>query len=211
MSLWFRRKKDDDLDEEVRGHLKMAAQARMERGETEDEARRAVLREFGGVELAKETARDTWGWRWFEDFVADAQYGLRTLRKNAGYTAIAVLTLALGIGANTALFSVVNGVLLNPLPYKNPEQLVWLAESKPNFATGSISLPNFRDWQHDNRTFSSMAVTRGFAYSLTGLGEAEQIRAMLTTSDLFSVWVCDRRREGGLLRARMKSGQRPSR
>ena len=187
MSLWFRRKKDDDLDEEVRGHLKMAAQARMERGETEDEARRAVLREFGGVELAKETARDTWGWRWFEDFVADVQYGLRTLRKNAGYTAIAVLTLALGIGANTALFSVVNGVLLNPLPYKNPEQLVWLAESKPNFATGSISLPNFRDWQHDNRTFSSIAVTRGFAYSLTGLGEAEQVRAILTTSDLFSV------------------------
>src|ERR1700722_6165300 len=165
----------------------MAAQVRMERGETEDQARSAVLREFGGVELAKETARDTWGWRWFEDFLVDVHYGLRTLRKNAGYTAIAVLTLALGIGANTALFSVVNGVLLNPLPYKNPEQLVWLAESKPNFATGSISLPNFRDWQHNNRTFSSMAVTRGFAYSLTGLGEAEQIRAMLITSDLFSV------------------------
>jgi putative ABC transport system permease protein len=187
MSLWFRRKKDDELDEEVRGHLKMAAQVRMERGETEDEARSAALREFGGVELAKETARDTWGWRWFEDFVFDVQYGLRTLRKNAGYTTIAALTLALGIGANTALFSVVNGVLLNPLPYKNPEQLVWLAESKPNFVTGSISLPNFRDWQHDNRSFSSMAVTREFAYSLTGLGEAEQVLAMLTTSDLFSV------------------------
>jgi predicted permease len=187
MSLWFRRKKDDDLDEEVRGHLQMAAQVRIERGETADEARSAVLREFGGVELAKETARDTWGWRCLEDFVLDVQYGLRTLRKNAGYTAIAVLTLALGIGANTALFSVVNGVLLNPLPYQNPEQLVWLAESKPNFSTGSISLPNFRDWQHGNRSFSSMAVTRGFAYSLTGLGEAEQVRAMLTTSDLFSV------------------------
>src|ERR1700722_4346219 len=165
----------------------MAAQVRMERGETEDQARSAVLREFGGVELAKETARDTWGWRWFEDFLVDVHYGLRTLQKNAGFTAIAVLTLALGIGANTALFSVVNGVLLTPLPYKNPEQLVWLAESKPNFATGSISLPNFRDWQRGNRSFSSMAVTRGFAYSLTGLGEAEQIRAMLITCDLFSM------------------------
>jgi predicted permease len=187
MSLWFRQRRDDELDEEVRGHLKMAAEVRMERGETEDQARSAVRREFGGVELAKETARDTWGWRWLEDLVVDVQFGLRTLEKNAGYTAIAVLTLALGIGANSALFSVVNGVLLNPLPYQNPEELVWLAESKPNFATGSISLPNFRDWQHGNRSFSSMAVTRGFAYSLTGLGEAEQVRAMLITSDLFSV------------------------
>src|SRR5437588_2813897 len=109
-------------------------------------------------------------------FWQDIRYGLRVLGKNPGFTAIAVLTLALGIGANTALFSVVNGVLLNPLPYPEPEQLVELRESKPNFATGSISYPNFMDWQKDNRTFASMAIVRGNgSFILTGLGEAEQV------------------------------------
>jgi predicted permease len=115
----------------------------------------------------------------------DLRYGLRMLRKNAGFTAVAVLTLALGIGANTALFSVVNGVLLNPLPFRNPDQLVALSESKPNFAQGSISYPNFLDWQKDNHTFSAMAITRGYAFSLTGMGEAEQVNAEFTSSDFF--------------------------
>jgi predicted permease len=181
------RKRDAELDEEVRGHLEMAVLARVERGETEEEARRAVLREFGGVELVKETTRDVWARKWLEDFAADVQYGLRMLRKNAGFTTVAVLTLTLGIGANTALFSVVNGILLNSLPYPNAERLVWLAESKPNFATGSISYPNFRDWQKDNRTFVSMAASRGFPFSLTGMGDAEQVRGVLISSDFFAV------------------------
>jgi predicted permease len=187
MSFWWRRNREAELGEEVRTHLEMAVRERMERGETAEDARSAALREFGGVELVKETTRDAWGWRWAEDFLADVQYGLRMLGKNAGFTAVALLTLTLGIGANTALFSVVNGVLLNPLPYKNPEQLVWLAESKPNFATGSISFPNFRDWQKNNHTFSAMGVSRGFPFSLTGLGDAEQIRGMFITSDFFSI------------------------
>ena len=93
--------------------------------------------------------------------------------------------MALGIGANTALFSVVNGVLLNPLPYPHPEQLVTLHESKPNFTNGSISYPNFRDWQKDNHTFSAIAVTRSYAFSLTGMGEAEQVSARFISSDFF--------------------------
>jgi predicted permease len=115
----------------------------------------------------------------------DIRYGLRMLRKNSGFTVVAVLTLALGIGANTALFSVVNGVLLNPLPFHNPDQLVALSESKPNFAQGSISYLNFRDWQKDNHTFSAMAIARSFGFSLTGLGEAEQVNAELISSDFF--------------------------
>jgi predicted permease len=117
----------------------------------------------------------------------DVKFGLRMLAKNPGFTAVAVLTLALGIGANTALFSVVNGVLLNPLPYPQPNQLVTLHESKPNFPYGAISYPNFLDWQKDNHTFSSMAVARGYGFTLTGAGESERIRAEFVTSDFFRV------------------------
>ncbi len=88
----------------------------------------------------------------------DLRYGFRVLVKNPGFTAVAVVTLALGIGANTALFSVVNGVLLHPLPISEPDQLVTLHESKPNFEGWSVSYPNFRDWQKDNHTFSAMAI-----------------------------------------------------
>ncbi len=117
----------------------------------------------------------------------DLRYALRMLAKNPGFTATAVLTLALAISANTALFSVVNGVLLNPLPYPHPEDLVTIHESKPNFNTGSISYPNFLDWQKDNQTLCSMAVSRSYSFSLTGLGEAEQVQAQLVTSDFFPI------------------------
>ena len=97
-----------------------------------------------------------------------------------------MLALALGIGANTALFSIINAVLLRPLPYPHPEQLVTLRESKPNFATGSVSFPNFLDWRKDNRTFTSMAIMRGGrTVTLTGLGDAEQVNAMLLSSGFF--------------------------
>jgi len=115
----------------------------------------------------------------------DLRYGLRMLAKNPGFTAVAVLTLALGIGANTAIFSVVNGVLLNPLPYPEPSQLVTLHESKPNFPYGSISYLNFRDWQKENHTFSSIAVARGYSFTLTGAGEPERVRAEFLSSDFF--------------------------
>jgi len=117
----------------------------------------------------------------------DLRYGLRMLQKSPGFTLVAVLTLGLGIGVNTAIFSVVNGVLLNPLPFPHPEQLVRLHESKVNFATGSISYLNFRDWQRDNRTFSAMAISRGTGLSLTGTGEAERLRCQLVSSDFFPV------------------------
>jgi predicted permease len=117
----------------------------------------------------------------------DLKFALRVLAKSPAFTAVAVLTLALAIGANTALFSIVNGVLLNPLPYPQPDQLVTLHESKPNFNTGSISYPNFLDWQKDNRALSAMALSRSLSFSLTGLGPAEQANAQLVTSDFFPI------------------------
>ncbi len=121
------------------------------------------------------------------NFFQDLRYAIRMLAKSPAFTAIAILTLAIGIGANTALFSVVNGVLLNPLPYPHPEQLITVHESKPNFRTGSISYPNFLDWQKDNQTLAAIAVHRQSSFSLTGLGEAEQVNAEFITPDFFSI------------------------
>jgi predicted permease len=117
----------------------------------------------------------------------DLRLGLRMFLKKPGFSAVIVMTLALGIGANVALFSVVNGVLLNPLPFRQPEQLVTLDQSKPNFDMGAIPYPNFRDLQKDNTTFSAMAISRGYGFSLIGSGEAERVSARFVSADYFSV------------------------
>jgi len=117
----------------------------------------------------------------------DLRYAVRQFLKTPGLTVVVVITIALGVGANTALFSVVNGVLLNPLPYPQPEQLVTLHESKPNFETGSVSYPNFVDWRKDNRTFSAIAIARGYSFSLTGAGDALQVSGEFVSSDFFSI------------------------
>jgi predicted permease len=122
-----------------------------------------------------------------ETLLKDIKFAVRGLLKRPGFTLIVVLTLALGIGANAALFSVVNGVLLNPLPYEHAEQLVTLHQSKPNFETGAIPFPNFQDWQRDNQTFSSMAISRGTGFSLIDSGEPERVTGRYVTTQFFDV------------------------
>jgi predicted permease len=187
MKIPFRRDRNQELDEELQSHLRMAEQDRLDRGTRANDAAAGARRELGNAELIKEVTREMWSGASLERLAQDLRYGLRMLAKAPGFTAVAILTLALGIGANTAIFSVVNGVLFNPLPYPHPEQLVTLSESKPNFATGSISLPNFLDWQRENHTFSGMAMSRGNIVNLTGRGEPEQLRTRYITSDLFTV------------------------
>jgi putative ABC transport system permease protein len=121
-----RRRREEELEAEVRSHLEMAARERLERGDTEKEAGRAARREFGNVGLVKEVTRDMWGRKWLREAADDARYGLRMLRKNPGFAAVAILSLALGIGATTAVFSVVYGVLVNPYPYANSDRMVHL-------------------------------------------------------------------------------------
>jgi predicted permease len=116
----------------------------------------------------------------------DIRYGIRMLAKTPGVTLIAILTLMLGIGANTALFSVVNAVLLNPLPYSQPNQLIALAQRTEQFEDSSISYPNFLDWQKDNRTFASMAAYRSDSFNLTGNGDAKRLRGEMISADYFS-------------------------
>lgn len=118
----------------------------------------------------------------------DMRYALRMLLKKPGFTIVVVLTLALGIGANAAIFSVVKGVLLNPLPYPDPDQLVTIYQSKPNFETGAIPYLNFVDMQRENQTFSSMAISRGAGFTLIGAGEAERVTARMVSADFFTVY-----------------------
>jgi predicted permease len=118
-------------------------------------------------------------------FWHDIRYGIRVLAKNPGFTAIAILTLALGIGANTALFSVVNGVLLNPLPFPNPNELVAVYSKSPTFDESSIAYPNFLDWQKDNHSFASLAAFRSDDYNMVGVGEPERVHIHMISAEFF--------------------------
>src|SRR6266511_815189 len=122
----WRRRKEEELDAEIQNYLDEAIRDRMERGETAEQARANALIEFGNVELVKEVTRELWGWALLERLGQDLRFGLRMLWKDKGFTAIAVLSLALGIGANTAIFSLIDTVLIKMLPVKDPEQLVFL-------------------------------------------------------------------------------------
>jgi len=117
----------------------------------------------------------------------DVRYALRQLRKSPGFTTVTVLTLALGIGANTAIFSVVNGVLLNPLPFRDASRIVSMFEATPNFFKGSISYPNFVDWQRDNRSFEAMAAYRSTDGSITGVGQPENVQAERVSANFFPI------------------------
>lgn len=193
--------REAEIVEELAQHLQDRYQELLSNGATEVEASRSALaelsdsdlltRELRRVERGVESEPIIIGTKSRGNIIAgawqDLRYGTRALLKAPGFTAVVVATLALGIGANTAFFSVVNGVLLNPLPYPQPEQLVTLHQSKPNFDRGAIPYPNFRDLKKENQTFSSMAIFRGFGFSLIGAGEPERVRARLVSADFFSV------------------------
>ena len=190
LSFWLplllhRREVDQELDDEIRYHIEAKAEENIAKGMAPEEARRDAGIELGGAEQVKERVRSVRTGAWLETFLQDVRFGLHMLRKNPGFTVVAILILALGIGANTAIFSVVNGVLLNPLPYPNPDRLVTVDASKPNFPRGSISYPNFLDWHRINHCFSFFAVSRPTGYLLTGVGSSEELGAAAISSDFF--------------------------
>lgn len=174
-----------DLDQEIREHIELATQENIDRGMTPEEARYAASRKFGNVTRTKEDVREVWSMVWLDQLNQDILFAFRQLCRSPGFTIVAVLTLALGIGANTALFSVVNGVLLNPLPYPRPEQLVSLTEKLPPFPHFAISYPNFLDWTRLNRTFQALAAYRQSDFNLTGSGEAQRVKAMEVSAGFF--------------------------
>jgi putative ABC transport system permease protein len=173
--LLHRRHFESQLDEELRIHRDMAEESLRRGGAPPVEARHAASRVLGNVPLALEDSRAQWNFMWLETLFQDLRFGLRTLRKSPGFTAVALLTLALGIGANTAIFSVVYGVLLRPLPYKDASRLVVLNETTPRVGPVSVSYPNFLDWRAQSRGFSEMAAVGQVAFNLGGIAQPESI------------------------------------
>ncbi|HYP29748.1 MAG TPA: ABC transporter permease [Blastocatellia bacterium] len=183
------RRREEELDEEIQAHLRMAIEDRMGRGETAEQARDSALREFGNVGLVKEVTRDVWGWRPAGELAQDLRYGARMLVKSRGFTFIAVITLALGIGATTAIFSVVNTVLLKPLPFKESDRLVivWEEGTAQGFPRNSVSAANYIDWRDQNQVFEGMSILGRMNFNLTGVGEPERIDGRRVSANLFDL------------------------
>ncbi len=183
--MFAKRRLNAELSEELEAHLEMLTEENMQRGMPAEEARREARIALGGVEQVKEAVRDQRGLRFLESFVADVRFGARMLRKNPGFTAVAVLTLALGIGANTAVFSVVNSVLLKPLNYPTAEELVALHQIAPgaaglaDFENGLRLSPSmYFTYAEQNQAFQSLGVWATGTANVTGMSEPEQVRTV---------------------------------
>jgi len=187
-SLFRRQAAETELDDELRFHIEHHIEKYMKSGLTREEAMRRARVGFGGFDQVKEECRDARGVRFLEILFQDVRFALRMLTKSPGFTAIAVLTLALGIGANTAIFSVVNGVLLRKLPYTDPERLVWADEYWPRINDEVVPDPDYTNWKLNNQDFEALAAfDSGSQINLTGAGEPERIESVLVTANFLQV------------------------
>src|SRR3989454_1382088 len=190
-ALCRKRQLDADMAEEMRGRIEMRTRENIEAGMSADEARYAAMRQFGQVDNIKETCREQRGVTWLEHLVQDLRYGARMLRKNPGFTAVAVLTLALGIGANTAIFSVVNAVLLKALPYREPERIVMLWTDNASLNLGFHELPpappDLLDWRRQAQSFEQIAAFRTRLADLSEQGDPERVGGVQVTANFFSL------------------------
>lgn len=194
MTLWSRllrrNKLEQDLGRELQFQIAERISALRNSGFSEDEARRRVRQEFGGAEQVKEECRDARGTRWLESLFRDVQYAFRQLRSNPGFTIITILVLALGIGANAAVFSVINTVLLRPLPFPHSEQLVQIWQANPSHgeAQETVSPWNFVDWQKQSTSLAQLAVYEYESLALLTRGAPERMDAALVSSGFFRVF-----------------------
>jgi putative ABC transport system permease protein len=191
-SLFRQKAVETELDDELRFHFEQQLEKYIHSGLTKREALRRVRIDFGGLDQIKEDCREARGVHMMENLFQDIRYGLRMLRKSPGFTVVALLTLALGIGANTAIFSVVYGVLLRPLPYQDPAGLIVLHETTPKVGIVSVSYPNFLDWRAQSRMFSKLAAVESVAFNLAGVDPAgadqpENISGAVVSSDFLSM------------------------
>jgi putative ABC transport system permease protein len=174
MKWWQIKKREADLERELRSDLELEEEEQRESGVPKEESRNAALRAFGNPTLIREQTRATWSWNWLEFLLRDLRLSLRTLRRSPGFTVIAILVMALGIGANVALFTIVRGVLLKPLPFQDPDRLVMLYES--HFHENDMTLFNpvaagiYDEWKKQNRSYTNLALAQSIRVGLSGSG-----------------------------------------
>jgi putative ABC transport system permease protein len=179
---------EQDLEAELREHIECRTEDLVRAGLRREEAARQARLELGGRDACRERCREANGLRWPDELRQDLLYAFRTFRRNRGFTAVAVLTLALGIGATTAIFTVVNAVLLRPLPYSHPEQLVHVQKLLPNYGVNPFAgNREFVAWRNDTQTLSTIAAYTYSQFNLTGDGEPERVNSGLATASFFSL------------------------
>ncbi|HKW31448.1 MAG TPA: ABC transporter permease [Candidatus Acidoferrum sp.] len=188
---FFRRSQlDRDLDAEISSHLQLAIEENLQRGLSPAEARRQAFLCFGGPQQSKEQHREARGLPFLDTLFQDLRFGLRMLRKSPGFTSVAVLTLALGIGANASIFSVVYAALLKALPYPQPDRLVMVYENVnlPTYqnSRNEVTPGNLSDWTNQNNVFENMAAYRNRSFNLTGAGEPLRVEGELVSADFFT-------------------------
>jgi putative ABC transport system permease protein len=178
---------DRELEEEMRFHLEMKAEENLAAGVSAEDARYAAQRQFGNQTLFREVSRDMWSFRFLETLAQDLRYGLRMSLKDKGFTIVAVFTLALGIGANTAIFSVVNALLLRPLPYPEPDRLVWITEFYTQPIVEYVPASHFSAWNAQSQTIAQVAAYAPDNLTLTGAGETERLDANHVSAQFFTL------------------------
>ena len=185
MKWWQIKRREADLERELRSDLDLEEEEQRERGLSPEDARYAARRALGNATLIKEQTHEAWGWTRWERFLQDLQYALRQLRRSPGFAGAAVLTLALGIGASTSIFSVADAVLLRPLPYLNPEQLVRVWEQTPNGHRPNLAESNFEDFLTQNNTFARLAAYDFGVASVSGGREPARVNVAAVSSGFF--------------------------
>jgi len=183
---WISRKKwEQELSDEMRDHLERQTSANIAAGMSAGEARRQAVLQLGAVEGVKESCREQRRGFWLETLAADVRYGLRVLRKSPAFTTVAILTLALGIGANTALFSVVNALLLRQLPYAHADRAVWITGVRPERSDAPFSMPDFLDYRDHTDSLDSLSAIANWSANVTGQGDAERLNGVRVSANLF--------------------------
>ncbi|MGE4055720.1 MAG: ADOP family duplicated permease [Vicinamibacterales bacterium] len=176
----------DGLDNDIRDHIERETDENVQRGMPREDARLAALRSFGGVLRAKEDARAVWIPLWLEQLLQDVRYAVRMLSRNPGFAATVLLTLALGLGANTAIFSIVDGVLLNPVQYEEPDRLVTIYGTSATGTRNTLTYLNFLDFQRQNQTLETMAAWRPTMFHFTGTGDPELLSGQMVSAAFFA-------------------------